>query len=208
MRRASFAQPSLLRIAALGIVLGLSSCGAKNGLDKGTAASLILNAEWAACGQGESPLMQVLTLEGPPHYTRNTAALALWWIGNLERNPKVKVISKGQGQFYYGTQEYLTYTDGDHAMFVDAFTENDNIRIQAIIKLCAYEPASVEVLDTTFDANGKLAHVTYRLQSQLSPLGQQLSGGGIGSFPAPQQSEYRAVLRRLDETGWRFEARE
>jgi hypothetical protein len=51
----------LLGGAALVASLWLAGCGAKNGLDKDTAASLILNAEWRVAARAKARSCKVTT---------------------------------------------------------------------------------------------------------------------------------------------------
>jgi zinc-ribbon domain len=75
------------------------------------------------------------------------------------------------------------------------------------VTFCAFVPGSVNVLDRTFSEGGKVAQVIYTINFVHSDLTARLNSAGFNiQIAPPPAAQGRAILRRLDATGWQVES--
>ena len=198
---------SLARVGAvMAFAALLSGCHFGSGLDNDTAASLIMAKWFNECATGYSLLSSEVDTggEGLLGVTHANEIIAL--INGLSHDPNAQLVSVREDPFHISTFRNFTYNDNGHPLLI--YTNVGHVTpgccANTQIRVCAYVPASVNILDITVDDTGKQAKVTYTLNLRVSRAGVLMANAGLGPLTQPPQDEYHANLQRLDATGWRY----
>jgi hypothetical protein len=140
--------------------------------------------------------------------TANEGARAVWnWLeSDVVRSRDFRVIGDGPGGSGNFNDRRIIIQDRQGYQ-----TEIQTIFSQYYrfvrITFCAFVPNSVNVLDRTFSEGGKVAQVIYTVNYGQSVLTSRLGSIGVNiQVPPPPPNQGRAILRRLDATGWQVES--